>query len=271
MTPKKNPAFTKSLALCCIANRVKKMRMFSLTMLSVCFLISGCDKKENDDDQYGTNCKIIKNTINNSYEASVDYDLNNRIIEMNYTGSGNPAAKMTVVYNNNLAILDYYIGGALTMTTEATLNSAGNIIETNTTDSAGNDVINEFFTYNSDNKIIELRGTDFSSNITDTLTIEWNAGNATKILRTQGTILCDYYTGQTSSLKYGYGNVVLLIDRLDMDIATFYSNDFIKTYDINGVNPIHFSYEFNSDGKANKITTSSGGNSSTTVVKYECE
>jgi hypothetical protein len=83
--------------------------------------------------------------------------------------------------------------------------------------------------------------------------------------------LCNYYTSQTSSLKFGYGNVDLLFDRVDADIALFYSNDLLKKYDINGiVQTMSLSYDFDRDGKARKIFENTDYSKGTTGVDYEC-
>jgi hypothetical protein len=246
--------------------------------LSFLLFFSACEEQPYDDDQYGTNCLVVKIEIQNMMERTIVYDQYNRIIEITTDGNSMVSERMTLTYNNNIAFADFYRGGQLLCSVEAPLNAAGNVTEATAIDTAGNEIAYETFTYNADNNIITIAGRNAILDVEDTLTVVWSGSNATGFQRAIGAdISCNYYTGKEHSFNMGVGNAWLLYLQMDADIAQNYSKDLLKTYDESGVvtgQPINFTYDFDSDGKVRKIMYSSAGNGNmqgTTEVSYECD
>lgn len=257
---------------------MNKNLVFLLSAISFSMFFSSCEEDlPYDDDQYGSNCMVVRSEISDFFVRTIDYDQLDRVIEVSTNGNGMEPERMTVTYNNNIAFADFFRGGQLLFSIEAPLNEAGNVIESTATDAAGTEVAYQSFTYNPSDQIVSIAGRNAILNTEDSLVVVWTNDNATRFKRqVVPDVICDYYSGKESTFNVGLGNVILLYMQVDGDIAQIYSKELLKTYDLNGVivgQPIHFTYDLDSDDKVRKIfsSLSSGNPQQSTTIDYECE
>lgn len=262
------------------------MNRLNQTLLAVFLLIltiSSCKKEEKyDDDQYG-HCFVKRLAVTPGSIASgpavsttsFEYGQDDMVTAVNLSLTGGPSCRMTVTYNNNIAFADFYINGQRIGWSESPLDSFGNMISTSNTDSSGNSMGDETYVYNAEHQITDIAGYDFPTQTNLSLHIEYSNGNPTMFHTMAGDIRCEYNTGQKSSLILGRGNVALQAQKQCENIALAFSNDLLKTYDVNGVQAgqaMHVTYDFDRDGKVRKMywSTTSSNNFGTTDVQYDC-
>ncbi len=237
-------------------------------------LFTGCDEDKYDDDQYGDHCLVLQTSGPEGSGTFAEYDQYDRIISFSTTNQGQNV-RMEVTYNNGMAYADYYISNELRGTAEATLNANGDLVDAVGFDLQGVEMGTLQFEYNEDHTLSSMTGQNLIEGLEATASIAWVNGNAVSFTGPNGTVVCDYYTGERSSLNYGHGNVLLLLQPEFGNVATVYSRDLLKTFDKNSVilpQAIHFSYEKDSDDKVREAyySTTSSGDFGTTRFTYEC-
>jgi hypothetical protein len=247
-----------------------------LFVVAVLLSFHACSDDPWDDDQYGDVCHVVKIDIPDVQTTTIYYDQHDQIYEMSMTGIYIPSIKMLVTYNNSDAFIDFYLNNTFTGSAEAGLDQNGNILNCIWYDSLGNELGEEEFKYNEFGNLIQVDRINIMTNTPETFYIEWSDGNAIEFTRTNGpTIKCRYFTGMTSSISLGFGNIALLIQEVDGNIAMGYSKDLLQTYDTEGImlgEPISVEYELDSDDKARVVywNIPSLNISDTTYIEYEC-
>jgi YD repeat-containing protein len=238
-------------------------------------LFAGCDEDKYDDDQYGDHCLVHKIEVVDGPTTTITYDQFDRVISMNFLMPGQNSGRMEVVYNNGMAFFDYFISNELKQTAEATLNQRGDLLDVIIYDEFGIEAGGLNFVYNSDNRAVNLSGQDPITGVNGSVGISWVNGNpATFTSSPGGTIQCEYFVGQRSSLNLGVGNAALLFEPFVANFALMYSTDLIKNFDKTSVlgQTMHFEYDKDSDDKVREMywSTTSSGIFGTTRVSYEC-
>ena len=253
-----------------------KNKQWVLSVILLAFAFSSCRKDKYNDGEYGAYCYLKKLSVSSASSVTTfDYDQDGMISSVMMTSTGNYTALMRVTYNNNIAFSDFYMNGFRLGASEAVLDSSGNMLSTTDTDSAGQSLGDETYVYDANHQLIEIAGYDFFKQKYDTLHIQYTQGNPTQFTTSTYNVKCNYYTGQKSSFKLGKGNVALQAQKAIENIASMFSSELLKTFDIEGAlhgQPMNLSYDFDSQGKVRKIfwSTTSSNNFGTTTVDYDC-
>jgi hypothetical protein len=244
-----------------------------LAALLILFL-TGCDEDKYDDDQYGDHCLIVQVSSSQGNGTFAEYDQYDRIISFS-TNNQEQNIRMEVTYNNGMAFADLYISNELRATAEAMLNANGDLVDAVGFDPQGTEMGSLQFTYNADHTISSITGQNLVEGVEATTSITWTNGNPVSFTSPNGPVVCDYYEGERSSLNYGHGNVLLLLQPVVGNVATVYANDLLKTFDKNSVmtpQAVHFSYDKDSDDKVREayFSTTSSGDFGSSQFTYEC-
>ena len=238
------------------------------------FHLTACDEEKYDDDQYGDHCLVHKVQVEDGLTTTITYDQEDRIITMTFNRPGLGIGRMEVTYNNDMAFIDYHTNDELIQTAEATLNEQGNMVNVEFNDLQNLIMGNLSFTYDSEGKVIAVVGVDPATGINGSLTIQWSGGNPVRFTSTDGTIDCEYFTGERSSFNLGVGNIALLYEPLMANFAMMFSSDLLKTFDKQSAfgPALHIIYDKDSDDKVREIyySTTTGEANGKSLVSYEC-
>ncbi|MDP4245696.1 MAG: hypothetical protein Q8932_07605 [Bacteroidota bacterium] len=219
-------------------------------------LIAGCKKnKETRSD-----CHIVAITSTTGESYYLTYNKDGKLAS---DSSGNSVT--TFVYSGSTVTGTTNMSGAFSSKTIITLNSNGLASNVRTEyNAAGTNWGNALYEY-SGTEVVKVTNTSSSGGSPTLSTIAWSNGNPTSITSGSSTSILDYYTDKAFQ-KGDY----LYLAQLTLGYTIYTSKNLLKSI-VSGSTLTTVTYSFDSDGKINMMTVSSGSNATTVLVyQYQC-